>query len=126
MQDLITPAVAAAIVSALALLVRELIARRGSFAKLQQDRQQIEGDLAVRGQEMLLKQIEGLWAENASVKTREAEGRARCRVLEQQVTTLEQHCRELEAQIEQLRRRLDRHDRLLPGPSASSIVAVGA
>lgn len=114
MNDLLTPAVAAAVVSAIALLVRELMARRGDRAKLAHDGRRVDGDLAFRGQELLLKQIEALWSENASVKSREAECRARCREVERQAAQLEQRCRELELQIDRLRRRLDRFDRLHP------------
>jgi len=114
---LVAPTVVAAAVSAIALVLRELIARRGEPARLRQNRLEIEGDLAMRSQEVLLQQIEALWRENASVKAREAQSRAQCQVLETQCAELERRCIELEGHLADVRRRLDAHDSRRSAPT---------
>lgn len=108
------PTVLAAIVSGATLLLREAVGRGTRAARLRQDRRRLEGELSFQGQEALLKQVQALWSENATLKACEADLRARCRTLERMCSDLERSNRMLEAQIDRLRRRLDRDDRLLP------------
>ena len=97
--------VAAATISGLTLMARELVCRLGARRdlrhKLDAAGEKSRGELAVRQGEMLLQQIQLLWAENAALKTREAECEVRYR-------DLERRCRELEARCEALSRRIDR------------------
>ena len=87
---LISPAAVAAVVSAAALIVRELMARRGERPR---------GDLA---------RIESLWRETAAARGRESACLARCRGLEVECGRLAARVRQLEAELDALRRRLDR------------------
>ncbi len=123
LMAILTPTVVAAIVSAAALLGREFVTGRGERAKLAAERRRVDDDFAIRGQELLLKQIESLWRENANGKGREAESRQRCRELERQCSTLEQRCRDLEAEVAALCLRLDRHEQLLPAAGAAAVLA---
>lgn len=110
LTDLAAPTVVAAVVSGAALLVRELLSTRGERNKLHAERRRHEDDFALRGQELLLKQIDSLWRENAAGRAREAESRQRCRELERQCLQLEQRCRDLETTLKHLQQRLDRVD----------------
>ena len=97
---ILTPTVIAAAVSALAVFARDLLGRRSLRETAAVEKARVEGDLAARGQEMLLRQVEALWRENAAGKALEAECRQRCRDLERQ-------CQQLAAEVDRLRRRLD-------------------
>lgn len=112
LEDLAAPTVVAALVSGLALVLRDALGRRGERAKLTENARRHDDDVSIRGQELLLKQIESLWRENAAGRAREAESRQRCRDLEKRCEALVARCAELQQMLEQLRLRLDRVDRV--------------
>lgn len=124
LAQIVSPAAVAAAVSATALLAKELLGVRGRRARAAVEKRQGESELALRTHDSLLAQVQSLWAENASLREREAESRARCRELERTCGVLEQRCRELEFELELLRRRLDRFDRLLPDVSVTPTAVV--
>ncbi len=115
-HSLLAPTVVAAVVSGVALLVRELVGRKGQATRLRHERRRFEEEFSLQGQEALLKQVQALWSENATLKACEAELRSRCRLLERTCSDLERQNRSLESQIDRLRRRLDRDDRLIAQP----------
>jgi hypothetical protein len=108
--------VVAAVVSASALVVREMIVRRGEHRRLTRQAEHREGELALDGQRVLLEQTQALWSENESLNQREIASRKRCIDLEKQVRLLEEKVRQLKIEMDLLRRRLDRFDRVLPTP----------
>jgi predicted nuclease with TOPRIM domain len=116
MMQLVPPAVAAAVVSAGALLAREVLGLRLGRARLRAEASKDAASVAATTQENLLEQVRMLWTENAKLREREVESRARRRELERQCSFLERRCGMLEDELHRLRQRLDRFDRLLPGP----------
>lgn len=120
LEDLAAPTVVAAIVSALALVLRDVLGRRGERDKLTENARRHDDDVSIRGQELLLKQIESLWRENAASRAREAESRQRCRDLEKRCEELVARCAQLQQMLDQLRSRLDRVDRDCPPEARTS------
>ena len=98
---IVTPTVIAAIVSAVALIVREHVTGKAG------DRQH-RRDGGHRAQELMLRQIESLWRENAESKSREAALRVRLSDLEQRLTECGRTIRKLEAELDRVRTRLER------------------
>lgn len=96
--------VLAAVVSGAALGLREWLARRnerrGEAARLSLAAQEQRIDAAVRQSQLLLQQVQLLWAENAALKQREQECDERYR-------TLEERFRLLERRYDRLQRRID-------------------
>ena len=60
-SELLAPTFTAAVVSAAALLGREMLTGRSARAKARSERRQHAEEVNLRGQDMLLKQIESLW-----------------------------------------------------------------
>ena len=110
LQMLLAPTVSAAIVSAAALILREILVRhaqrRDGRARLDLDKTTRRDDHVIEQTRVLLQQIQLLWSENAALKRREAECEARYR-------DLERRCRVVERQCDLLRRRLDRFGRIV-------------
>ncbi len=98
---IVTPTVIAAVVSAIALLVREAVIGRGGARKLRRES-------GHRSQELMLRQIELLWRENAESKAREAAMRTRLIDVEQRLAECGRTIRKLEAELDRVRQRLER------------------
>lgn len=99
--QILTPTVVAAIVSAGALIARELLAGRFT-ARQSRDEQDL------RRQDVLMEQVRLLWTENANLRRREADCEHRHRMLARR-------CGDLERLCGVLRRRVDRLGRFVAG-----------
>lgn len=115
--NILAPTVVAAVVSAAALLARELLVSRArkrdyashTTAQGERSRQ----DRKVKQHAVLLQQIQLLWAENTQLRQREAD-------CEQRYRDLERRCADLERCCGDLRRRLDRLGRVVGSERSGS------
>ena len=101
MSSWIEPTVLAASVTALALVLRELIGR--VYMNRQGQR-----DMTYQQAELTLSQVKLLWEENARLKADAAQLQKLNRELRDRLDTLAARCRELEQHVAALSRRLDR------------------
>jgi hypothetical protein len=101
-DSLLQPTIVAAVVSVATLLIREAFAWWTRRERLTVEADHYSEEASRRGQEILLKQIESLWQENAAGRSREIECRTRCRELERQCNLLERRCGRLESRLDGL------------------------